>query len=112
MNNHSYVWQLEQVSTLQLTYLHRNSRKEPNFFFRVEGHIMPAIAVECGWSESITRIYNNMNLLLMGGDGSIRVVIIVKWRKLQGGVSGTVELFNRDRNDMPRCEQSEVCPDF
>ncbi|KAF9250119.1 hypothetical protein DTO027I6_319 [Penicillium roqueforti] len=48
-----------------------------------------------------------MNLLLMGGDGSIRVVIIVKWRKLQGGVSGTVELFNRDRNDMPRCEQSE-----
>jgi hypothetical protein len=51
-----------------------------------------------------------MNLLLVGGNGSIKVVIIVKWTKLQGGrVSGTVELFMRDRNGIPRLEQSEVC---
>jgi hypothetical protein len=49
-------------------------------------------------------------LNILGGNGSIRVVIIVKWRKLQGNcVSGTVELFTRDRNSMPRLEQSEVC---
>ncbi|KAJ5781471.1 uncharacterized protein N7518_009954 [Penicillium psychrosexuale] len=87
---------------------YRNSRKEPDFFFRVDGHIMPTIAVECVWSQSIARLHNDMNLLLVGGDGSIRVVIIIKWRKLQGCVSGTVELFERDRNGMPILQQSET----
>jgi hypothetical protein len=51
-----------------------------------------------------------MNLLLVGGNGSIKVVIIVKWKELQGDrVSRTIELFMSDRNGMPRLEQSEVC---
>jgi hypothetical protein len=91
---------------------YRGSKKEPDFFFQVDDHIMPTVVVESGWSESDTRLYNDMNLLLVG-NGSLRVVIIVKWRKLQGNrVSGTVELFLRDRNGIPRLEQSEtVFPD-
>lgn len=50
-----------------------------------------------------------MNLLLVGGNGSIKIVIIVKWAKLGGSrVSGTVELFMRDRNNMPILKQIEV----
>ncbi|KAJ9315242.1 hypothetical protein DTO271D3_4409 [Paecilomyces variotii] len=68
------------------------SRKEPDFFFQVNDHILPTLVVECGWST-----------------GSIKIVIIVKWAKLGGSrVSGTVELFMRDRNDMPILKQIET----
>jgi hypothetical protein len=53
---------------------------------------------------------NDMNLLLVGGNGLIRVVLVVKWRRRQGNrVSGTVELFMRDRQGMPQLRQTEVC---
>ncbi|KAJ9255403.1 hypothetical protein DTO207G8_3159 [Paecilomyces variotii] len=97
-------------TTLHLTTgPYSGSRKEPDFFFQVNDHILPTLAVECGWSESKGRIYDDMNLLLVGGNGSIRIVIIVKWAKLGGSrVSGTVELFMRDRNDMPILRQTET----
>lgn len=50
-----------------------------------------------------------MDLSLVGGNGSINVVIIVQWSRLQERVSGTVELFVRDKNGMPTLQQSEVC---
>lgn len=85
------------------------SRKEPDFFFQVNDHILPTLAIESGWSESKEQLRNDMNLLLMGGNGSVKIFIIVKWTKLQGArVSGTVELFMRYQNGMPRLEQSEV----
>ncbi|KAJ9203610.1 hypothetical protein DTO164E3_2532 [Paecilomyces variotii] len=85
------------------------SRKEPDFFFQVNDHILPTLVVECGWSESKGRIYDDMNLLFVGGNGSIKIVIIVKWAKLGGSrVSGTVELFMRDRNNMPILKQIET----
>jgi len=85
------------------------SRKEPDLFFQVNDHILPTLVVECGWSDSKGRIYDDMNLLLVGGNGSIKIVIIVKWAKLRGSrVSGTVELFMRDRNDIPILKQIEI----
>ncbi|TQB70096.1 hypothetical protein MPDQ_000970 [Monascus purpureus] len=85
------------------------SRKEPDFFFQVNDHILPTLAIESGWSESKEQLRNDMNLLLMGGNGSVKIFIIVKWTKLQGArVSGTVELFMRYQNGMPRLEQSEI----
>jgi hypothetical protein len=43
-----------------------------------------------------------MSLLLVGGNGSIKIVILVKWtRLLNSQVSGTVEVLTRDRNRMP-----------
>ncbi|KKK25591.1 hypothetical protein AOCH_000088 [Aspergillus ochraceoroseus] len=97
-------------TTLEFKYgPYTGSTKEPDFFFRVNGHILPTLAVECGWSESGAPLLDGMNMLLVGGDGSIKVVIIVEWTRLQGGrVSGTVELFMRDRNGMPRLVQSET----
>jgi aryl carrier-like protein len=72
--------------------------------------MLPTLVAGSGWSESKEQLHNDMNLLLVGGNGSVKIVIIIKWTKLQGGrVSGTVELFMRDRNGMPRLEQSEVC---
>lgn len=71
--------------------------------------MLPTLAVECGWSEAKERLYNDMNLLLVGGSGSVSVVIIVKWTKLQARVSGVAELFVRDRNGIPILQQTEVC---
>ena len=66
--------------------------------------------VESGWSELRDQFHNDMNLLLVGPNGAIKVVIIVKWQKLQGArLSGTVELLKRDRYAMPGLEQTVVC---
>jgi hypothetical protein len=85
------------------------SWKEPDFFFRAEHDYLPTLAVESGWSESKEQLHKGMELLLVGGNGSTNVVIIVQWTRLQGArVSGTVELFVRDSNGMPTLQQSEV----
>ncbi|GFF53403.1 hypothetical protein IFM58399_09563 [Aspergillus lentulus] len=83
------------------------SWKEPDFFFRPNNLILPTTAVESGWSESKELLRNGMDLSLVGGNGSINVVIIVQWTRLQERVSGTVELFVRDKNGMPTLQQSE-----
>ncbi|KAF7114477.1 hypothetical protein CNMCM5793_008781 [Aspergillus hiratsukae] len=90
------------------SYAYRGSWKEPDFFFRVNDHVLPTLAVECGWSEVKERFYNDMDLLLVGGSGSTNVVIIVIWTRLGARVSGTVELFMRDQNGIPRLDQSET----
>jgi hypothetical protein len=42
-----------------------------------------------------------MDVLLVGGNGCIKVVIIVEWWKpAEGRVSGTAELYMCDRNGM------------
>ncbi|GFF82790.1 hypothetical protein IFM61606_02540 [Aspergillus udagawae] len=85
------------------------SWKEPDFFFRAEHDYLPTLAVESGWSESKEQLHKGMGLLLVGGNGSTNVVIIVQWTRLQGArVSGTVELFVRDSNGMPTLQQSET----
>jgi hypothetical protein len=85
------------------------SKKEPDFFFQVNDHILPTLAVESGWSESYTNILNDRDLLLVGGNGSTKVIIIVTWTRSPGCVSGKVELFTHDRNGIPKLDQSEVC---
>ncbi|GFF34895.1 hypothetical protein IFM46972_04386 [Aspergillus udagawae] len=85
------------------------SWKEPDFFFRAEHDYLPTLAVESGWSESKEQLHKGMELLLVGGNGSTNVVIIVQWTRLQEArVSGTVELFVRDSNGMPTLQQSET----
>jgi len=87
------------------------SSKIPDFYFRPTPLTLPTLVVECGWSESANHLYNDMKLLLEGSNGSIKVVMIVKWTQLQGTkyVSGIVELFKRDRDGELRLEQCEVC---
>lgn len=75
----------------------------------IRDRLLPTIAVECGWSKSMSRLHNDLNILLVGGNGDIKVVIIIKWSKLTGyRVSGVAELYKCDRNGIPVREQSEV----
>ncbi|GIK02050.1 hypothetical protein Aspvir_006093 [Aspergillus viridinutans] len=85
------------------------SWKEPDFFFRATHYYLPTLAVQSGWSESKEQLYKGMELLLVGGNGSTNVVMIVQWTRLEEArVSGTVELFVRDENGIPKLEQSET----
>lgn len=54
---------------------------------------------------------DDMKLLLVGGAGAIRVVVILNWRlnRTTRSVSGFSELYVRDRNGMPVRRQREVC---
>lgn len=65
------------------------------------------------WQDKVTARLSRSQLRPGFENLIIRVVIIVKWRELQGNcVSGTVELFMRNRNSIPRLEQSEVFPEM
>lgn len=47
--------------------------------------------LESGWSETQTRLPND---LFLAGNGDVKVVILVKWRKLaHDRVSGATELY-------------------
>ncbi|KAF7169370.1 hypothetical protein CNMCM5623_002133 [Aspergillus felis] len=75
------------------------SWKEPDFFFQARHHYLPTLAVESGWSEEKEQLHKGMDLSLVGGNGTTKVVIIVEWTKLnEGRLSGTIELFVRDSN--------------
>lgn len=54
---------------------------------------------------------DDMNLLLVGGDGAINAVVILKWElhRTTNLVSGFGELYVHDRNGMPVLHQREVC---
>lgn len=39
---------------------------------------MSAVAVESGWSETYPLLLDDLNLLLVGGNGNIRLVVILK----------------------------------
>lgn len=64
---------------------------------------MPSIIMESGWSESMTQLHNDMNLWLVGGNGQVRLVFILKWRlhNDKQHVSGSVEVYGLDANGMP-----------
>lgn len=77
--------------------------------FIVPGQTLPALTVEVGWSESYDNLREDMNRLLVGGNGNIKIVIIIKWTKEKNGhVSGILELYRNDRQGIPRLQQTEV----
>ncbi|GAB1196995.1 hypothetical protein APSETT444_006276 [Aspergillus pseudonomiae] len=82
---------------------YRGSQKEPDFFLRANNDRLPSFVIESGWSESWDDLMNDMNLLLVGGDGDISAVVILKWSLNRNPmlVEGAVELYVRDRNGMP-----------
>lgn len=72
---------------------------------------MPTLAIESGWTESLDDLQDGMNLLLLGSDCAIRVVIMLQWTKLSNRrVSGIAQLFMRNREGIPELMQNEVCP--
>ncbi|PIG87452.1 hypothetical protein AARAC_005483 [Aspergillus arachidicola] len=89
---------------------YRCSRKEPDLFIRTNNNRLPSLVVECGWSESRDYLLDDMNLLLVGGEGDIRAVVIFNWQLSRNTsvVSGAVELYVLDRAGMPIRRQREV----
>lgn len=72
----------EANTALEMTGIHRGSRKEPDLFLRVEGQSLPTLVIETGWSESRRNIDRDMRLLLLGGSNIIKTALIIKWRKV------------------------------
>lgn len=115
VNTYVYVLGVLKVTEIITTALkfssgpYASSRKEPDMFIRVRDHYLPHVVFESGWSESMSAIDNDIKLLLLGGNGHIKVVILLKWRRVQNVyVSGVVELYKRDRTGTPTLEQQEV----
>ncbi|CAP79912.1 Pc12g02850 [Penicillium rubens Wisconsin 54-1255] len=75
---------------------YRSSRKEPDLFVRSIYDRLPSFVIETGWSESWGALMDDMNLLLVGGNGDIRAVAIIKWKlnRRTRVVSGFVELYD------------------
>jgi hypothetical protein len=82
-----------------------------DLFVRSSRDHLPSFVIETGWSESWGALQNDMNLLLVGGNGDVRAVAILKWdlNRRTSVVRGFVELYVRDRHGIPVQRQREVC---
>lgn len=88
---------------------YRGFRKQPDAVIDVPNLMFPTLAVESGFSKSYDGLLHDMNRLLIGGNGEIRAVIIVKWtRHANLHVDGLLELYRLDRQGMPRLQQREI----
>lgn len=91
-SNHLYMnFTLIELAFRFPTGLFRGFIKEPDFSWRPACFPIPTFVVESGWSETQTRLPND---LFLAGNGDVKVVILVKWRKLaHDRVSGAAELY-------------------
>lgn len=87
-----------------------NARKEPDLLVHPDNQLLPSLVMESGWSESLSRLRQDVNLWLVGGQGQVRATIIFKWQLVTNTntVRGDVELYTLDRNGMPRLQQNLV----
>ncbi|KAE8421571.1 hypothetical protein BDV36DRAFT_292218 [Aspergillus pseudocaelatus] len=96
-------WKLILVALKFREEPYRGSRKETDVFIQSIFVKIPTLVMECGWSESSPALENDVNLLLVGGNGAVKRVFIVKWTKHSDDyhVSGFIKVFKLDRNEMP-----------
>ena len=74
-----------------------------------QNQIIPTVVVEAGWSESIPKLHQDMNLWLRGGAGFVQVVLLFKWTKITDDrVKAFVEVFDLDPAGNERLLQAEV----
>lgn len=73
---------------------------------------MPRIVFESGWSESFNELLEDVREWLVGANGAVQAVLLIKWMKSSTTefVRGLVELWVLGRNEMPHVQQTEVCP--
>lgn len=88
---------------------YRGLRKQPDALLHTPSQLLPTLVVEAGWSESYDDLLDDMNRVLVGGNGAIKIVFLVKWtRHINNSVSGVLELYRNDRQGIPKCVQREV----
>ena len=78
----------------------------------VMNHPMPRIVFESGWSETFNELLEDVRQWLVGANGAVQAVILIKWTKSSTtpAVRGLVELWVLGGDGMPRLQQTEVCP--
>jgi hypothetical protein len=85
------------------------STKEPDVAIKHRRQRVPPIVFETGWLETYLQLLDDMNLWLVGGNGAVKVAVIVNWQLIGGSrVSGTMELYGLDRAGMLIRRQTEV----
>lgn len=69
---------------------------------------------ESGWSESWTRLTNDVMLWLVGGSPHVNVVFLLKWSKKEHSnqARGFVEVYVRDLTGNPLMRQRIVSDPF
>lgn len=92
-----------------------NSQKEPDIYIRPynsDSKFLPPIAFEVGWSVPAQKLEDDVRILLEGGNGHIRAVIVVDWCLQNDGltVTGKVDLWRRGSDGQPIHKKSEVWP--
>ena len=85
-------------------------RKEPDVQIRPNNQRFPSIVMESGWSETIPRIHDDINSWLIGGNGFVKAVIILKWHRVghTNAVGGHAELYTLDTDGIPCLMQEET----
>lgn len=65
--------------------------------------------MESGWSESLPRLLDDMNLWLVGGGGAVKAIIILKWQTITNTnrVRAIAEFYTQDANGIPVMRQRE-----
>ncbi|KAJ9213342.1 hypothetical protein DTO166G4_5149 [Paecilomyces variotii] len=86
------------------------SRKDPDFLIHYDSVLMPSIAIESGWTESLPRLHGDMCMWLVGGLPAVQVVIVLCWTKTTETpvhrVKGIFEVWERDAGNTPYLKQS------
>jgi hypothetical protein len=73
----------------------------------------PTLVIESGWSESRPQLHHDRDLWLIGGQGSVQVVLVIKWTKNPvKQVKGDIEVFELDPLGNVRSIQQEVSYKF
>ncbi|KAJ5966150.1 hypothetical protein N7481_012864 [Penicillium waksmanii] len=80
----------------------RGWTKSPDFTIQVEGQSFPSIVVESGWSEGYNKLFEDINRLIIGGDGETNIAILMNWRQRVNGVTGIIEVYRRDNTNIPQ----------
>lgn len=100
---------LQNLVLHAFTGVYSGSAKEPDLFIRPRSMRYPSIVSESEWSESFPHLRADKDLLIHGFGGHVRLVILIKWIKLNGGrVSGVVEAWAGDEGANDRLIQTEV----
>jgi hypothetical protein len=82
---------------------------EPDQCIAFSGLPMPTIVVECGWAQSRPSLHRARDLWLVGGQGTVQLVIIIKFakRKSNKTVKADLEVFELVQG-IPQLLQREV----
>ncbi|KAJ5543427.1 hypothetical protein N7461_009430 [Penicillium sp. DV-2018c] len=75
-----------------------------------DGQSLPSFVIEVGWTESMTALRADMELLLRGGEGQIKRGLIIKWylQSRTGTVRGTGCLWALGADERLTKQQEET----